>query len=87
MPKKIEPNILGDVMVKESTMLSLIMRLDPNYRTRGASVNPDKTLTAEFIPNLELSLKVIWRLLSGIENFDTANYPLLNQKIWGSERN
>lgn len=66
-------------MVKDGAINMIILRLDPNYKTRNFLSEYSSDFT---INNLEDTTKLTWFLLDGIKHFPKDHYPMITQEAW-----
>lgn len=69
-------------MIVHQIICNVILRLDPNHKTRSISDDFPENLTIDDIANLQDTMRLLWYIAEGVKDKPRRKYPELTQKEW-----
>lgn len=69
-------------MVEQGTVSDVILRLDPQYKTRSLSEEFSTNLTINDISNLHDTTKLLWYLADSVQYYQRTDLAPITQKGW-----
>lgn len=69
-------------MMKNRAVSTVLLRLDPEYKTRSLTCETKPGLTVKDINNLEDTTKLVWHLLDDVENYPSNYDKEISEKKW-----